>query len=306
MAIELSILEFGYINPPELYAHQTINAMLEEVGHLDEAGYKRLWMTEHYSPEFAWFNPEMLLPFLAGYSENIKVGVAGVLLKYHSSLRVFQHFQILSAMFPNRVDLGLARAWVPDEISYALTYNKEQPSRDLWDQKVKEIFEFYYNKHTNKFKEMPLPPQGVGKPDVWMLGVSDSSVPTAVENGANFSISTVHPNSNPDKYVDALRRFKDEFYAKHDREPDCSIVIKAVADANKPNEVNELYALQGEPDFVAHQINEVSNKFDTKEIVVVDNTVERAPRLQQLLALQEAIQPYQEESVAMPLTTSLN
>ncbi|MET3142530.1 UNVERIFIED_ORG: alkanesulfonate monooxygenase SsuD/methylene tetrahydromethanopterin reductase-like flavin-dependent oxidoreductase (luciferase family) [Arthrobacter sp. UYEF2] len=76
-----------------------------------EAGYSRFWLAEHHnSPGFAGTSPEIMAMAVLDATENIRVGSGGVLLARHEPARVAEAFQILAALHPGRVDLGVGRA----------------------------------------------------------------------------------------------------------------------------------------------------------------------------------------------------
>jgi len=47
---------------------------------------------------------------VAAETSGIRVGSGGVLLPHYSPLKVAEVFQMLHALYPNRIDLGLGRA----------------------------------------------------------------------------------------------------------------------------------------------------------------------------------------------------
>jgi alkanesulfonate monooxygenase SsuD/methylene tetrahydromethanopterin reductase-like flavin-dependent oxidoreductase (luciferase family) len=54
--------------------------------------------------------PEILLGQLGAHTRRIRIGTGGVLLPYYSPLKVAEVFRMYEALFPGRVDLGIARA----------------------------------------------------------------------------------------------------------------------------------------------------------------------------------------------------
>lgn len=71
--IKIGLLEFGlreHSMPPMDVLEDVINHALEA----DSLGYTRFWLTEHHNLSPGWNNPEMLLPIIAGLTENIRIG----------------------------------------------------------------------------------------------------------------------------------------------------------------------------------------------------------------------------------------
>ncbi|MDN5288029.1 MAG: hypothetical protein JWR38_4303 [Mucilaginibacter sp.] len=288
--LNLSLLEFGKTFPPEQLAHHVINNLFEDVSLYENLGYKRLWLSEHYSPEFAWFNPEMLMPLLAGYSEKIKIGLAGVLLGYHSPLRVAQNFKILSSIYAGRIDLGLARASVPENTSVFLISKEEVKSVvENWETKVAQLVSFLRNWEPEKslLKNMIVPPHGTDLPDVWVLGASGNSVNIAVENKANFCLSFMHPGSNYRKSKDVIKRFKEEYLKKHLILPETSVLLASFATDDK--DLIQRYGLQynqeaeinpfGPADYIKEELVRLQRELESDEFVIYCPVPERCQRI---------------------------
>ncbi len=294
--MKLGVLELGTMHPPETYAHDVIQALFDEVAMLEEAGYERFWLAEHYAEEFAWYNPEMLLPLLAGSSERIKIGLAGVLLYFHSPLRVYQAFRQLTALFPDRIDLGLARAGVSDDANFALRWKKEQPTRQEWDDKVTALFDIHHQRsNTEKdFLKKQVPPHGTAKPNVWMLGVSPSSIPKAVEEEAYFSISMIHPGANPEANKSTLTRYREEFFKKHGEIPQCNMAISI----NSYNKDFEGLDISDTPKNIAQRLLEVSEAFDCPEIILVEQTRNRKQRIENLIEIEKELEACKNQSLS--------
>ena len=221
MSLKISILEFGNINPPDIYAHHLLEYLFSYVSKLDDLGFNRFWMSEHYSSEFAWYSPEILLPLLAGSTEKIKIGQAGVLLKYHSAFRIAHNFTILSALFPNRIDLGFTAGIISNEALKALTGRSEQLGKDFFSAQVAQVFDLLKGKSLNPKidNSLMLPLQGTTKPDTWFLGTSNSSFPTAIKQKANFCLSLFHKGATFNKQKDLIKQFKEAYNKQYKEIP---------------------------------------------------------------------------------------
>lgn len=80
----------------------------------DQLGYARYWLAEHHgTPMLACASPEVMIAAIGSATQTIRIGSGGVMLPHYSPLKVAETFSILSALFPNRVDLGIGRAPVP-------------------------------------------------------------------------------------------------------------------------------------------------------------------------------------------------
>ena len=75
----------------------------------EECGYARFWHTEHHDANLQIACPEVVIAAVAANTRRIRVGAAGILLNYYSPFKVAEVFHTLSALFPDRIDLGIAR-----------------------------------------------------------------------------------------------------------------------------------------------------------------------------------------------------
>ncbi|AZQ63746.1 LLM class flavin-dependent oxidoreductase [Flammeovirga pectinis] len=84
--IKIGLLDFG-IRKTDYSSMGKILDVMEYAEHADRLGFSRIWLTEHhnYSSSDAWSSPQMLLPLILNNTDQINVGVAGVLLNYYSS-----------------------------------------------------------------------------------------------------------------------------------------------------------------------------------------------------------------------------
>jgi luciferase family oxidoreductase group 1 len=74
-------------------------------------GYERYWLAEHHNlPSIASSAPEIMIGHVANVTERIRVGADGIMLPNHTPLKVVETFQVLEALHPERIDLGIGRA----------------------------------------------------------------------------------------------------------------------------------------------------------------------------------------------------
>jgi luciferase family oxidoreductase group 1 len=79
--------------------------------HAEALGYHRFWVAEHHGfPGLASSAPELLAAFVIARTTRIRVGSGGVLLQHYSPYKVAESFNLLAALAPGRVDLGVGKA----------------------------------------------------------------------------------------------------------------------------------------------------------------------------------------------------
>lgn len=52
----------------------------------------------------------MLIGYLLGQTSRIRIGSGGVMLQHYSAYKVAENFNLLAALAPGRVDLGVGKA----------------------------------------------------------------------------------------------------------------------------------------------------------------------------------------------------
>lgn len=108
--LPLSVLDFVGIEYGES-AHSAIEGAAGVARAVEEAGYRRYWVSEHHNMRsLACSAPEILIAHLGAVTERIRVGAAGIMLPNHAAFKVAETFRTLLATYPGRIDLGLGRA----------------------------------------------------------------------------------------------------------------------------------------------------------------------------------------------------
>src|SRR5262245_44367280 len=123
MNLRISLLDSCSIAPGSTAAHALCD-MTEVAVRADQLGFHRFWLAEHHSSTIGHASPELLVPVVAGMTERIRVGTAGILLSFKSPLAIANDFRLLSTLFSGRIDLGLGRGLVPEHTASALLYGR--------------------------------------------------------------------------------------------------------------------------------------------------------------------------------------
>ncbi len=110
MGYELSLLDKSPI-----FENETANAALKRTVALarqaEQWGFHRFWVAEHHdTPGLASSSPEVLIAFLLANTSRIRIGSGGVMLQHYSPYKVAENFNVLAALAPDRVDLGVGKA----------------------------------------------------------------------------------------------------------------------------------------------------------------------------------------------------
>ncbi|WP_080836775.1 LLM class flavin-dependent oxidoreductase [Cohnella massiliensis] len=184
MVIKLGILDqsplFEGENASDAFAHTLEIARLAE-----RLGYERLWVSEHHdSAQVAGSSPEVLIAYLLAKTEKIRIGSGGVMLQHYSPYKVAENFNVLAALAPGRVELGVGRApgGLPNSTK-ALQKGVAEPTP--LEGKLAELEQYL---HDRLPEDHPLPGlkayPAVDRPaELYVLGTSVASAELAAQTG---------------------------------------------------------------------------------------------------------------------------
>jgi luciferase family oxidoreductase group 1 len=175
---------------------------LDLAGMADQLGYARYWVAEHHgTPMLACSSPEVMIASIGSITRRIRIGSGGVMLPHYSPLKVAETFSILSALFPDRVDLGIGRAPGTDHsTAFALQRDRRQPAPDDFPQQLGELLGYLENRMPpgHPFARLSALPGRPHVPDVWLLGSSAQSALWAADNGLPYCFADfINPEGAP-------------------------------------------------------------------------------------------------------------
>ncbi|WP_286754173.1 MULTISPECIES: LLM class flavin-dependent oxidoreductase [Sphingobacterium] len=179
--MKLGILEFGvgYTIP-----NNFTDYIFEYAQKAEELGFNRFWLGEHYFSNASWYSPEILLALIAGLTNNIKVGCAGVLLGIHKPYEIAMQYKMLASLFPERIDLGLAKGSAPVQIIESLGIEHKGQYLD----NITKLCSFF----TDKKLALNMPPCSLIKPEIWGLTSGRNNFNHFAVQGLNCSVSLFH------------------------------------------------------------------------------------------------------------------
>lgn len=174
--------------------------------HAERWGYHRFWMAEHHNMTgIASAATAVALGYVAGKTEKIRIGSAGVMLPNHAPFVVAEQFGTLDCLYPGRVDLGLGRA--PGTDAATLHALRRSPNdADKFPADVQELLSYLGEAQpTDPIKAIP----GFQQPiPVWLLGSSTFGAQLAAQLGLPYAFAS---HFAPDYLHHALRVYRDQF-----------------------------------------------------------------------------------------------
>ncbi len=162
---------------------------LRTAQHAERLGFKRYWLAEHHNmPGIASSATSVLVGYIAGGTQTIRVGSGGVMLPNHAPLVVAEAFGTLAELYPGRIDLGLGRAPGTDQATMRALRRERTETADDFPQDVAELQRLLGPVQPGQ-RLIAMPGAGTNVP-IWLLGSSLFSAQLAAERGLPYAFAS--------------------------------------------------------------------------------------------------------------------
>ncbi len=191
-------------------AAQSLRHTRDLAQHAERWGYRRYWLAEHHNmPGIASAATAVVIAYVAGGTQSIRVGSGGVMLPNHAPLVVAEQFGTLEALFPGRIDLGVGRAPGTDPLTARALRRDLGRSADRFPQDVVELQSYFRPPQPGESSQAvrAVPGAGLSVP-VWLLGSSLFSAELAAMLGLPFAFAS---HFAPDLLMQALQIYRGGF-----------------------------------------------------------------------------------------------
>lgn len=266
----------------------------------EKLGYTRYWIAEHHDlSALACSAPEVMLSYIGANTDKIRIGSGAVLLPHYKPYKIAETFNMLSTLFPDRIDLGIGRApGGSAEATMALSDNFLEGVRKM-PESFEELLRFLHHdfpaEHMySKVSAAPRPPVS---PEPWILGTSEKSAVLAAAKGVAYAFGLFMSEKNGIKIVEKYRNeFKPEGQLK---EPKVTIAVSVICaetteraeelalssrlwgiQLEQGGETGGIPSLEDAKKFFHNKEQERINNSNTK--MVIGNPAEVKQRLQEL------------------------
>ena len=167
-------------------SHRALTDAIELAQLLEGFGYYRYWLAEHHAPWSAHSSPEILVPTIASRTSRVRVGTAGILLRYYTPVKIADQFLTLARLFPQRIELGVA--WGPGVVD------------DRYAQRLAGADSQFltYRHFAANVVELAGYIESPDELSFWVLGSSVSSQELAIQCRANFGLSLLGQAADSD------------------------------------------------------------------------------------------------------------
>ncbi|HSO46140.1 MAG TPA: LLM class flavin-dependent oxidoreductase [Rhodoferax sp.] len=184
----LSMLDLVNLREGATVADALANS-LRTAQHAEALGFTRYWVAEHHNmASIASSATAVLVGYLAGGTQHIRVGSGGIMLPNHAPLVVAEAFGTLAELYPNRIDLGLGRAPGTDRLTMqALRRDRVEAEQDF-PRDVAELQHLLGPMQPGQ-RIVAMPGAGTEVP-IWLLGSSLFSAQLAAERGLPYAFAS--------------------------------------------------------------------------------------------------------------------
>lgn len=196
----------------------------------ESLGYTRYWFAEHHNMEsVASAATSVLIGYVAGGTQTIRVGAGGIMLPNHAPLMIAEQFGTLESLYPRRIDLGLGRAPGTDGHTAMALRRNLQSGAENFPNDVTELLTYLGPKNETA-RVRAIPGEGTEVP-VWLLGSSTYSAQLAAHLGLPFAFAS---HFAPTHLEEALQLYQENFqpsrYLQQPYAMACVNVIAAATD----------------------------------------------------------------------------
>ncbi|TAN11870.1 MAG: LLM class flavin-dependent oxidoreductase [Burkholderiaceae bacterium] len=184
-----------------------LQVALQTAQHAEKLGFTRYWLAEHHNMSgIASSATAVLVGYIAGGTERIRVGSGGVMLPNHAPLVVAEAFGTLAELYPGRIDLGLGRAPGTDPMTMRALRRDRVESVDDFPRDVAELQHLLCDAEPGQ-RLVANPGAGTNVP-IWLLGSSLFSAQLAAERGLPYAFAS---HFAPAMLLDAIALYRHGF-----------------------------------------------------------------------------------------------
>lgn len=184
-----------------------LHIALRTAQHAERLGFKRYWLAEHHNlAGVASSATAVLVGYIAGGTQRIRVGSGGVMLPNHAPLVVAEAFGTLTELYPDRIDLGLGRAPGTDPLTMRALRRDRVEREEDFPRDVAELQHLLGPAEPGQ-RLVAVPGAGAQTP-IWLLGSSLFSARLAAQRGLPYAFAS---HFAPRLLHQALALYREEF-----------------------------------------------------------------------------------------------
>jgi len=233
--LPISVLDLAPI-PEGSSPGDALRNSLDLARHVERLGYHRFWLAEHHNMTgIASAATAVVIGYIAGGTEKIRVGAGGIMLPNHAPLIIAEQFGTLASLYPGRIDLGLGRAPGTDGLTLRALRRAPQ-SAESFPHDVLEL-QVLLGPLDDDRKVQAVPGTGTNVP-LWILGSSLFGAQLAAVLGLPYSFAS---HFAPEALIPALETYRDRFEPSKQLQSPYAMVAANVIVAETDEEARRLF-----------------------------------------------------------------
>jgi luciferase family oxidoreductase group 1 len=186
---------------------QALQIALRTAQHAESLGFQRYWVAEHHNmASIASSATAVVVGYIAGNTQHIRVGSGGIMLPNHAPLVVAEAFGTLAELYPGRIDLGLGRAPGTDPVTMRALRRDRVETEEDFPRDVTELQRLLGPLQPGQ-RVVAMPGANTQVP-IWLLGSSLFSARLAAAKGLPFAFAS---HFAPRYLMQALHLYRSEF-----------------------------------------------------------------------------------------------
>ncbi len=273
-------IPFSVLDLSPVFEGETVNDAFKRTLSLaqraEQLGYHRFWLAEHHNMVgIASAATSVVIGYVAGNTEKIRVGSGGIMLSNHAPIVIAEQFGTLESLYPGRIDLGLGRAPGTDRpATMALRRNLNNDGEEFPEQL--EELRFFFKETVANQKVQAVPGAGLNVP-IWLLSSSGFSAHLAGVLGLPFAFAA---HFSPEYTLPALKLYRQTFQPSDDLPKPYAMVALNIVAADSDEEAEFLATSQtqsflnlirGKPGKIPPPVADMNSIWNAQEKALVES-----------------------------------
>ncbi|OEY65916.1 LLM class flavin-dependent oxidoreductase [Marinobacter sp. X15-166B] len=205
--VAFSVLDLASTRDTDQGPAYALQRSMELIQHVEQLGFTRYWVAEHHNMDAIVSSATaVVIGYLAGGTQRIRVGAGGVMLPNHAPIVIAEQFGTLEALYPGRIDLGLGRAPGTDPLTAQALRKNLSGSVDDFPADVAELQALLGPRQPGQ-KIIAMPGVDSNVP-LWLLGSSLFSAQLAAQKGLPYSFAS---HFAPRFMMQAIELYRSQF-----------------------------------------------------------------------------------------------
>jgi alkanesulfonate monooxygenase SsuD/methylene tetrahydromethanopterin reductase-like flavin-dependent oxidoreductase (luciferase family) len=214
----------------------------------ETAGFDSVWMSEHHFADYQLTSQTpMILSWLAGQTQRIKLGTMVTVLPWHDPLRVAESFSVLDHVSGGRAILGIGRGLGQKEfVGFRVAMGESRRRFSEYSEAILDALETGVMEYDGDLYQQPRveirpKPAHTFKGRTFASAVSPESMELMARMGVGLMVIAQKPWETAEAELDAYRQRFFELQGTEAPKPVLVVVVGAAKDRARADQLREVY-----------------------------------------------------------------